>query len=121
MNHSLKKLIPVSLGLIGLISPLVAFAQVNKPLVLASFILTVLQVVVTIVFVIAVIVFGWGIVKLIIAAGNPAQIQQAKQFIWWGIIGMAVLASIFGIISYLQVFTGVSGGGGIIRPPTISY
>lgn len=101
--------------------PLVAAAQINRPLGTANFILDVLEVVVTIVFVIAVIVFGWGIVKLIIAAGNPTQIQQAKQFIWWGVIGIAILASIYGIILYLQSFFGVSGGGGIIRPPVVDY
>ncbi|OHA00466.1 MAG: hypothetical protein A3C07_01255 [Candidatus Sungbacteria bacterium RIFCSPHIGHO2_02_FULL_47_11] len=104
-----------------LITPFAAAAQINRPLGTAIFILDVLEVVVTIVFVMAVIVFGWGIVKLIIAAGNPTQIQQAKQFIWWGVIGMAILASIFGIILYLQSFFGVSSIGGVIRPPEVDY
>lgn len=101
--------------------PFVVVAQVNKPLQTANFVLDALDVVVTIVFVIAVIVFGWGIVKLIIAAGNPTQIQQAKQFIWWGIIGMFILASITGIIWYLQGYLGVSGVGGVIQPPMVDY
>src|SRR3989338_1314482 len=74
-------------------------------------ILNTLRTVVLIVFVLAVIVFGWGVVKLILAAGNPTEIAKAKLFIWWGVIGMAILASITGIIVYLQEFFGVSSGG----------
>lgn len=81
-----------------------------------SRILNTLRTVVLIVFVLAVIVFGWGIVKLIIAAGNPTEIAKAKSFIWWGVIGMFILASIAGIIVYLQDFLGVSSGGTIKFP-----
>ncbi|OHA00465.1 MAG: hypothetical protein A3C07_01250 [Candidatus Sungbacteria bacterium RIFCSPHIGHO2_02_FULL_47_11] len=79
-------------------------------------ILNTLRTVVLIVFVLAVIVFGWGVVKLILAAGNPTEIAKAKLFIWWGVIGMAILASITGIIVYLQEFFGVSSGGSIKFP-----
>lgn len=78
--------------------------------------LNTLRIVVLIVFVLAVIVFGWGIVKLILAAGNPTEIAKAKSFIWWGVIGMFILASIAGIIVYLQDFFGVSSGGTIKFP-----
>lgn len=109
------------MAVLPLLMPLIALAQINKPQQTALNILDTLEVVVTIVFVIAVIVFGWGIVRLIIAAGNPTQIQQAKQFIWWGIIGMAILASITGIIWYLQGYFGVASGGGVIQPPIVDY
>ncbi len=59
------------------------------------------------VFTLAVLVFAWGIVRLIAAAGNTEKIKQAKGIIWWGIIGMFVLASIAGIIYYLQKQFGI--------------
>ena len=68
------------------------------------------------VWMIALVVFGWGIVRLIAAAGNQEEIKKAKGIIWWGVIGMFVLASIAGIIFVLQREFGI-GGGGIIRPP----
>lgn len=60
------------------------------------------QQVVVLIFVLAVVVFAWGIVKMISAAGNTEKLKQAKGIIWWGIIGMFVLATIGGIILFLQ-------------------
>jgi hypothetical protein len=56
-------------------------------------------------FVLGVALFGWGVAKLIYAAGDPTQIQKAKQFIWWGIIGMAILAMIGGILNWIAAYT----------------
>ena len=67
------------------------------------------QQVVTLVFVLAIIVFAWGIVKMISAAGNTEKLKQAKGIIWWGIIGMFVLATIGGIIAFLRGEFGVIG------------
>ncbi|MFY9462832.1 MAG: hypothetical protein WAP52_01460, partial [Candidatus Sungiibacteriota bacterium] len=44
------------------------------------------------VWLIALVVFGWGIVRLIASAGNQEELKKAKGIIWWGIIGMFVLA-----------------------------
>ncbi len=68
------------------------------------------------VWMIALVVFGWGIVRLIAAAGNQEEIKKAKGIIWWGVIGMFVLASIVGLIVFFQRDIGI-GGGGIIIPP----
>ena len=73
---------------------------------------TVLQILITFAFV----VFIWGIVKLISAGGNPQQAAQAKKTILYGIIGIAVIASIAGIIAFIQTYFGISGGGSIKIP-----
>lgn len=59
-------------------------------------------------FVLGVALFGWGVAKLIYAAGDPTKIQQAKQFIWWGIIGMGILAMIGGILNWLAAYMGIN-------------
>ena len=69
------------------------------------------------VFVLAVVVFAWGIVKMISAAGNTEKIKQAKGIIWWGIIGMFVLATIGGIIAFLQSELGITGINETIKAP----
>jgi len=119
MKHIVSKLYPALLLGTATI-PLIASAQTDKLSPLAQNLLNVLNIVVTIVFVIAVIVFGWGIVKLITAAGDPTAIKEAKGFLIWGIIGIAVLASIFGIITFLQDYFGVTPGGGTIQPPGVT-
>ena len=74
------------------------------------------RLIVELVWLIALVVFGWGMVRFIAAASNQEEIKKAKGILWWGIIGMFVLASIVGIIRFLQRNLGV-GGGGIITPP----
>ncbi len=71
---------------------------------------------VVLVWVIALVVFGWGIVRLIAASSNQEELKKAKGFLWWGIIGMFVLASIIGIIYFLQEDFDIPGGGVIIPP-----
>ena len=77
------------------------------------------KVVVSIVFTLALIMFAWGIVKLITAAGDPEKLKAAKGHIIWGIIGMTVLASLFGLITFLQTYFGITGQSGTIPIPGI--
>lgn len=67
------------------------------------------QLVLLLVGIIALLVFVWGIVKLIASAGNPEKRREAKAILWWGIIGLAVIASASGIVIALQVYFGVTG------------
>ncbi|MDP3769763.1 MAG: hypothetical protein U1A23_04380 [Candidatus Sungbacteria bacterium] len=68
--------------------------------------------------VLAIVVFGWGIVKLIAAAGDPTKLKEAKGIITWGVIGMFILASIYGIIRFIEIYTGISSDGPPIEVPT---
>jgi len=52
--------------------------------------------------VLAVAVFFWGIVKFILAAGNPEKLKAAKGLIIYGLIGIFVLVSFWGIIAFMQ-------------------
>ncbi len=67
---------------------------------------------VTLLFVVAMLVFVWGAIKLIVSAGDPEAIKKAKSFMWWGVIAMAVLASVFGLVTFLQSYFGVTAGNG---------
>ena len=55
-------------------------------------------------FVISTVVFFWGVVKFIAASDNPQERQKAKAILWWGIIGMAVMASAWGIAFILKEY-----------------
>ena len=91
--------------------PLLAMAQVNPnlmgPTMLATGTLTILSTIVTILFVLAIAVFAWGIVKMILAAGDPEKVKEARGIIIWGVIAIAVLASLFGLVTYLRTVFGV--------------
>jgi len=75
-----------------------------------------LNIILRILMTFALVVFIWGIVQLILAAGNAAAVKQAKGILLWGIIGIAVMASMTGIIAFLQTYFGVSGNDTITVP-----
>ncbi len=56
-------------------------------------------------FVVAVVVFIWGIVQFINALNNGGDTKVGKSHMIWGIIGMTVMVSTYGIISMLKSFT----------------
>ena len=65
----------------------------------------VLSPVIALLFVLATAVFIWGIVQYVIAqSGDPKKIDDAKRVITWGIIGMFIMASAWGIIAALCNF-----------------
>lgn len=64
--------------------------------------------------VLATLVFLWGILKYITAGGDAAKIAEARSYILWGIIGLAVMASVWAIINYLKDTLGIEGGDNTI-------
>lgn len=72
------------------------------------------------VFLIAVLVFGWGIVKYLTAAGDAAKLKAARGFLWWGVIGMFVLSALWGILTFIgEAFDVSTNLEGTIKPPQV--
>lgn len=90
-------------------------AKVNA--ILAN-ILAVIKDLIVISLTLAIVVFGWGIVKMIAAAGDPRKLADAKGILLWGVIGMFMLASLYGVVNFIQRYTGISGEGGVFEAPT---
>lgn len=61
----------------------------------------------TIVLALVLVAFGWGVVRFILAAQNPEERKKAKEFLFWSIIAVFVVASIAGLIAFLQAFFGI--------------
>ena len=103
----------------AVVAPAIAFAQDSTAVTaVVTGTLAIVNIIVTIVFVLAVLVFGWGVVKYIMSAGDPEGEKEARGFLWWGVIGIAVLAFVFGIIQYAATYFGVgtTGRGSITIP-----
>ncbi len=58
---------------------------------------------------VAVVIFIYGVIKYAIAAG-PEEKSAARGYIIWGIVGIAVIVSIFGLVSLLQSTFGLNNG-----------
>ena len=107
--------------IIAIALPLIASAAAQDIVTpIANNVLSLVRVLVLIVFVLAIVAFGWGIVQFIFAGGDPTTIGKAKSFLLWGVIGMAVMASLFGLITFLQQYFGVNSGGLNVLPPIVS-
>ena len=53
---------------------------------------------------VAVVMFLWGVVEFIAKAGNEEARTTGKKHIIWGLIGLAIMISVFGIINILSNF-----------------
>jgi len=51
---------------------------------------------------VATLVFFWGLVKFIINTGSGSEAEQAKGIMFWGIIALFVMFSVWGLVRLLQ-------------------
>ena len=102
--------------LAAVIVPLTASAADNSIKQILTNTQDILNLLIQIMMTLTFVVFIWGIVKFIAAAGNPQKISQAKQTMIYGIIGIAIMAMITGIIVFLQTYFGIQGGVPITVP-----
>lgn len=67
--------------------------------------------VVPLLFAIAVVAFIWGAIKFfIIDVDEEAKREQGRQFMLWGIIALAVMISVWGLVKVLAVTFGIDTG-----------
>jgi hypothetical protein len=67
--------------------------------------------------VIAFLVFIFGVARYIRATGDEKDIQSKKNFLIWGVVGLFVIFSIWGIITYIKGEFGFGGEVGIPQLP----
>lgn len=65
----------------------------------------ILNPVIVLLFVLATIMFLWGVIQYVIGSqGDTNKLEKARSVILWGIIGMFIMASAWGIVRILQNF-----------------
>lgn len=55
-------------------------------------------------FILATVVFLWGVIEFIAGANSEDKLKKGKLHMIWGVIGMAIMLSAGGIIQILQDF-----------------
>ena len=104
-------------GALVAVSPLVALAQGYTPsqgvLGLFNFAGAILNRIVPLIISIAIVYFIWEVFQYTIA-GDEDKKKAAKQGMVWGIIGIFVMVSIWGLVAILQATFGTSGVTGTI-------
>ncbi|MHB8660722.1 MAG: hypothetical protein ACYC75_02170 [Minisyncoccota bacterium] len=68
-------------------------------------------VVAPVIFTLAFLVFIWGVINyFFLHGGEEGKREEGRQFILWGIIGMVVLFSVWGILWILLSTLGIAPG-----------
>ncbi len=62
------------------------------------------------------IVFIWGLIVFIFNSGDEKVVAEGKQKMVWGTIALFVIVSVFGLVSLLQMWTGVGAGAQLPTP-----
>ena len=53
---------------------------------------------ISLLFVIATLVFLWGIIRYVIAGGDEDKLKEGRQYIIYGLVGLAVMLAVWGIV-----------------------
>ncbi len=73
--------------------------------------------IIPIIFALAMIYFFWGVAKYVLAAGDPKAAGEGKSIMIYGVIALAVMASVYGLINILQsTLLGTTGAGTVTLP-----
>lgn len=108
-----KKLYPALIAVYSLL-PVAAAAQ-NLIDLTVTRVLTTMNLVIGALFVMATLVFLWGMVLFIAKSGDETARSKAKGIMTWGIIGLAVMAAAWGISNILVQYFGVPFAGPTFR------
>ena len=55
------------------------------------------------------LVFFWGLAKFIYSAGDERKVEEGRHIMVWGLIALFVMASVWGIIKFIQTDLGLQG------------
>ena len=53
-------------------------------------------------FAVALVVFLWGIIEYIKGAGSPDSREQGTKHIIWGLVGLFIMVSVYGILTLFK-------------------
>ncbi len=92
--------------------PLVSGAQSAPNLgnvkTLASSIGDIIEILIPIVFALALLFFFWGLAKYLL--GGAEDKDQAKNLMIWGIVALFVMAAVWGLVRFLGTAIGITPG-----------
>lgn len=118
-----KRMYRPLLGLVGVatLATVPRFASADTSTlkgIIDSFAEIIGQSLVTLLFGMALAAFIWGVIRMVIAAGDQNKREEGKKWLVWGILGMFVIVGLWGIVGFLSSTFGI-GLGGTANPPGV--
>ena len=91
-----------------LLVPFIASAQLGGTQGFITSIMSIVNLLITLVAAIALLAFMWGLVKFIFKLGSEADIEGGRNLMKWGLIALFVMVSVWGIIRFFQSELGLT-------------
>jgi D-alanyl-lipoteichoic acid acyltransferase DltB (MBOAT superfamily) len=108
----MKKNIFVTAFVLVLVAPAVSFAALQGVQDLLTSATTIINMVIPIVFGLALIYFFWGLANFILHADEQEARDNGKQKMFWGIVALFVIVSIYGILTFVGNTVGINPDSG---------
>lgn len=99
--------------LLPFVLPVLAFGQIieeNVTTVSNTIVRLINDAVIPILFALAILYFLWGVVQYIRSAGDEKKRSDSLHMMLYGIIGIAVMASVWGLVGIFTGFVDSTGG-----------
>ena len=121
MSINIKAKVVSWTGAVAALVPAIAFAQTTPDLGYFDTLIFqldgVLTTLVPVLIGVALVVFIWGVIRYVTAGESDEKKVAARGIMIYGIIGLFVIVSIWGLVEILQNITGATGT--TVIPPTL--
>jgi hypothetical protein len=78
-----------------------AFAAVSNFGALVTQLTNYIKLLIPFIIALALLVFLWGIFKLVFAGGSEVDVKEGTKFMTWGIVSLFVMVSVWGLVAIL--------------------
>lgn len=95
-----------------ILTPFIAFAQSSISTFLTE-LLGALDAVIRVVFALSLVYFFWGASEFILHANEQKSRDEGKKRMFWGVIVLFLMVSIYGILNLLTSVSGIPQGGNL--------
>jgi len=89
----------------SLLAPVLLFAQAGTASDIRStlnVIITVLNWLIPFLVVVAVFIIIWGAFQFVVSAGDPEKRKEGRDKILWGVVGVTVMLTVWGLVNILR-------------------
>ncbi|HEY4515709.1 MAG TPA: hypothetical protein VJH67_00800 [Candidatus Paceibacterota bacterium] len=87
---------------LSLLLPLFASAQLTQTTGIVRQGSTLVNLLIPIVFALALLFFFWGLAQYILASGDASKLEEGRNKMVWGVVALFVMASVWGLVRFIQ-------------------